>query len=96
VRYHNSMNVTDEPTNDPTLRRVELTKKTLEVFVTVLVLAIYIDMFVSDDVTYKVKRYLKKLRHEWFGPPKLTEEQLKHQESQVIIEALKVLRQEQK
>jgi len=57
--------------------------------------AIYVKMLLSDDVKLAIKARVKRWRVAFFGPPPLSEEQIKEAARQVEVEANRVLRYEQ-
>lgn len=77
---------------DPDLKRAQLMKMSIDALVSALVVVIYARFLLSDDVKSRMRRAFMKWRRSFFGPPPLTEEQIREAERQTVVEALKVLR----
>ena len=78
--------------DDEALRRANLVKVTMEALVSATLILVYAKLLVSDDVKLRWKEQLKRWRTAFFGPPPLTEEQIREAARQVEVEANRVLR----
>jgi hypothetical protein len=79
-------------TGDEALRRAQLTKLAMETLVSAMVVMIYAKLLLSDDVKYRLRQRFRQWRTAFFGPPPLSEEQIQEAERQVIVEALRTVR----
>ena len=77
---------------DPDLKRAQLVKVTLESAAVAMTVVLYLQMILDDATIDRLKRRFKKWRNEVFGPPPMTEEQIKEAERQVMVEALRTVR----
>jgi hypothetical protein len=78
--------------DDAALRRAQITKLTMEAVVSAMVVIIYAKLLLTEDTKYRLRQALKRWRVAFFGPPPLTEEQVKEAVRQVHVEANRVLR----
>ncbi|MDE1881987.1 MAG: hypothetical protein KGI89_15745 [Euryarchaeota archaeon] len=91
------MNLSDgklvvETGDDPALRKAAITKIVTETVVAVLSLALMADALAGDKIRNWLKRKADQLRRSLFGPPPLSEEQIKSLVRQTEIEAMRIVR----
>ena len=80
---------------DADLKRAQLVKVSMETLAIAMTVILYAQMIISEDVKVQLKARFAKWRGLFFGPPPLTEEQIHEAERQVIVEALRTVREAQ-
>ena len=86
------MQVTSE---DPAVKQAMIANLLVDALVTVAGLALLAYQLRGGDLGETVRRKLRRLRVEIFGPPPPTEEQIKAWANQVVIEAMRAVREGQ-
>lgn len=77
---------------DDDLRRARLLKMITETALIAVTTLVYAKVLLSDDLKAGVGRRIRRWRNKLFGPPPLTEEEIKEAERQVVIEAMRTVR----
>lgn len=78
--------------DDKALRRAKLSKMIIEAASAGLLVLIYSQLLVTDDVKYRMRQKTRRWRAALLGPPPLTEQQIQQAERQVVIEAMRTVR----
>ena len=82
-------------TSDADLKHAQLLKISMETVAIAMTVILYAQMILSEDVKVQLKARFNRWRTWFFGPPPLTEEQIHEAERQVIVEALRTVREAQ-
>lgn len=82
-------------TSDADLKHAQLLKISMETVAIAMTVILYAQMILSEDVKVQLKARFNRWRTLFFGPPPLTEEQIHEAERQVIVEALRTVREAQ-
>ena len=77
---------------DVSVRRAKVVNQLTAALASAALVAIYVKMLLSDDVNLAMKQRRRQWRIAFFGPPPLTEEQIKEAERQTIVEAIRTVR----
>ncbi len=85
-------NLVIEVGDDPGLRRAAVAKVLVEMLVTVATFALAVNMYKPDLIPDALDKAVGKVKRFLFGPPPPTEEEIKTMAKSVILEAKKIVR----